>query len=67
MEYKKFRTSICEQDAIYVVKATAPINTEMHTTLQAQMTSGKIKFLIDDRVAKAKLMNTKMGQKMTSE
>ena len=66
-EYKKFRTSICEQDAIYIVKATAPINTEMHTTLQAQMTSGKIKFLIDDRVAKAKLMNTKMGQKMTSE
>lgn len=66
-EYKKYRTSICEQDAIYIVKATAPINTEAHTTLQAQMTSGKIKFLIDDRVAKAKLMNTKMGQKMTSE
>ena len=66
-EYKKFRTSICEQDAIYIVKATAPINTEAHTTLQAQMSSGKIKFLIDDRIAKAKLMNTKVGQNMTSE
>lgn len=65
--YKKYRTSICEQDAIYIMKATAPINTEAHTTLQAQMTSGKIKFLIDDKVARAKLMNTKMGQNMTSE
>jgi hypothetical protein len=31
------------------------------------MSSGKIKFLIDDRVAKAKLMNTKVGQSMTPE
>ena len=66
-DYKKYRTNLCEQDAIYVMKASAPINTEAHTTLQAQMSSGKIKFLIDDRTAKAKLLNTKVGQSMTPE
>lgn len=66
-DYKKYRTNMCEQDAIYVMKASAPINTEAHTTLQAQMSSGKIKFLIDDRTAKAKLLNTKVGQSMTPE
>lgn len=67
LEFKKYRTNMCEQDALYIIKANAPINTEAHTTLQAQMSSGKIKFLIDDRVAKAKLMNTKVGQSMTPE
>lgn len=66
-DYKKYRTSMCEQDAVYVMKASAPINTEAHSTLQAQMSSGKIKFLIDDRTAKAKLLNTKVGQSMTPE
>ena len=28
--YKKFRTQVCEQDAIYIMKANAPINTEAH-------------------------------------
>jgi hypothetical protein len=31
------------------------------------MTSGKVKFLIDDRLAKNKLLGTKVGQNMTSE
>ena len=60
-DYKKYRTNKCEQDAIYVVKGTAPVNTEAHTILQGQMNSGKIKFLIDDRLAKNKLLNTKIG------
>ena len=66
-EYKKFRTNITEQDAIYVIKGNAPVNTEAHTLLQTQMSSGKIKFLIDDRTAKSKLMMTKVGQNMTQE
>ena len=66
-DYKKYRTNMCEQDAVYVMKASAPINTEAHSTLQAQMSSGKIKFLIDDKTAKAKLLNTKVGQSMTPE
>ncbi len=32
-EFKKYRTDDTEDDAIYVVKATAPINTAMYSTL----------------------------------
>lgn len=66
-EYKKFRTNICEFDAIYKIKANAPINTEAHTVLQLALNSGKVKFLVDERNAKNKLLGTKMGQAMTPE
>ena len=62
--YKKFRTANTEYDAMYLVKANAPINTEAYVYCQAQMNSGKIKFLIDEQQAKVKLMGTKKGQEM---
>jgi len=31
--YKKFRTPNCEFDAIYALKANAPINTEAHSIM----------------------------------
>jgi len=65
--YKKFRTPNCEYDAIYALKANAPINTEAHTVIQSALESGKIKFLIDERVAKNKLLGTKKGSAMTPE
>lgn len=65
--YKKYRTDNTEYDAVYIVKANAAINTEAHTIAQSQMSSGKVKFLIDERVAKNKLLGTKMGQAMKSE
>ena len=65
--YKKFRTQNCEFDAIYAIKANAPINTEAHTALQSDLESGKIKFLIDEKIAKNKLLGTKMGQEMNQE
>lgn len=65
--YKKYETKITEQDAIYIIKANAPINTEMHANVQTQLSSGKVKFLIDERVAKTKLLGTKVGQAMTPE
>ena len=65
--YKKYRTSETELDAMYIVKANAPINTEAHANVQAQLASGKLKFLIEERTAKAKLLNTKMGEAMTPE
>ena len=46
---------------MYLVKANAPINTEAHTVARSNLSSGKVKFLIDERVAKQKLMNTKVG------
>lgn len=64
--YKKFRTPDTETDAMYLIKANAPINTEAHTYVQTQLSSGKIKFLIDENQAKTKLMGTKVGQNMDS-
>ena len=63
-DYKKFKNAETELDAMYLVKANAPINTEAHTYVQTQLASGKIKFLIDENQAKTKLMGTKKGQQM---
>lgn len=66
-DYKAFRTDDMIKDAMYLIKANAPINTEAHAYVQTQMSSGKIKFLIDEQTAKVKLMTTKMGQNMTPD
>lgn len=66
-EYKKFKTDDMERDALYLIKANAPINTEAHTYMQTQLSSGKIKLLIDEGTAKAKLNSTKVGQNMTPD
>ena len=66
-EYKKYRTDNCEENAMWVIKANAPINTEVHANAQSQMSAGHVKMLIDERVAKIKLMNTKRGQEMKPE
>lgn len=63
--YKKFRTIETEVDAMYLIKANAPINTEAHTYVQTQLSSGKVKFLIDENQAKVKLMSHKLGQQMS--
>ncbi len=54
-----------EKDAIFQIKANAPINTQAYSYAQTQMSSGKIKFLIDEMQAKAKLMQTRTGQNMS--
>ena len=63
-EYKKFITSDTVRDILFLIKANAPINTEAYSYAQTQMFSGKIRFLIDEGLAKTKLMSTKQGQNM---
>ena len=65
--YKKYKTNITELDALYVLKANAPINTEAHANARAQLSSGKVKFLRHERIAKNKLLETKVGQNMTTD
>ena len=65
--YKKYRTQNTELDAMYIIKANAPINTECHTNAQVQLQAGKVKFLIDERAAREKLLGTAKGQKMIPE
>ena len=66
-QYKKIKGSGVEENALYLIKANAPINTEAHTYVQTQLASGKIKFLIDEAQAKVKLMSTKVGQNMDND
>lgn len=66
-QYKKVRGSNVEENALFLIKGNAPINTEAYSYTQTQMASGKIKFLIDEAAAKTKLMSTKMGQNMSLE
>ena len=65
--YKKYQTDYCEQDAVYQIKANAPINNEAHANAQTQLSSGKVKFLQDERVAKIKLLGTVRGKNMSPE
>ena len=66
-QYKKIKGPGVEENAMYLIKANAPINTEAHTYVQTQLASGKIKFLIDEAQAKVKLMSTKVGQNMDND
>ena len=65
--YKKYRTANTEFDALYILKANAPINSEAHANVQTQIQAGKVRFLISEKEAKDKLMATKLGQNMKSE
>lgn len=65
--YNKFKTKQTEQNAMYLMKANAPINSDAHSNVQARLNAGKLKFLIDERDAKNKLLGTKVGQAMTPE
>ena len=66
-QYKKIKGAGVEENALYLIKANAPINTDAHTYVQTQLSSGKIKFLIDEAQAKVKLMSTKVGQNMDND
>ena len=67
--YKSYFKGVDEyqKDAIFQIKANAPINTEAYSYAQTQLSSGKIKLLIDEAQAKNKLMETKVGQNMSPE
>ena len=64
--YKKFKTDQTEEDVIYIIKANPELNTEAHTNVLSQISSGKVKFLIDERAAKTKFLATKVGQAASS-
>lgn len=66
-DFKQFRTDDTEDDAIYIVKANAPVNTEAYTAVQSAVESGKLKFLVEERVAKNKLLGLVRGKAMTPE
>lgn len=52
---------------LYVIRANAEINTEMHSYFYTQVTSGHCVFLAHEREVRARLMSTKRGQRMKPE
>lgn len=53
--YKQFKTADTIDNLLYIIKANASFNTEMYSNLQTQLTTGKLRFLIDERQAKMKM------------
>ena len=65
--YRKIKGDNVENEAMYLIKANASINTECYSYAKTQISSGKVKFLIDQQQAKIKLMDTKVGQNMSAD
>lgn len=65
-EFRRFRTENTVLNSLYLIKANAELNTEAHSNLQFELTSGRLKFLISEADAKKRLLDTAKGRKMTS-
>lgn len=63
--YRQYETPDTIHNALYLMKANQVINSELYAYCQTQLQSGKLKFLIDENVAKNKLMAQSQGQKMS--
>lgn len=55
------------RDVIWAIIANPEINSEGYTNIVSQMGSGKLRFLIEERIAKGKLLETKRGQALSPE
>lgn len=64
--YKKFKTDDTIKNALYIMKANQGLNSEMYAYCQSELRSGHILFLIDENVAKNKLMSQAQGAKMSA-
>ena len=65
--YDKFRTDTTITNMLYIIKAQSQLNNDAHANIQTQINSGKVKFLIDERTAKARLLAQAQGAKMSVE
>ena len=64
-KYKNMETENTIHNAMYIMKANQVLNSEMYAYCQSQMSAGKLLFLIDENVAKNKLLAQAQGQKMS--
>lgn len=65
--YKKYETNDTKKRMIFIIKANAQINNDAHVNVLSQLSSGKIRLLIDHQIAKTKLLATKKGQSYSPE
>lgn len=52
---------------LYGIKANGPLNSKIHSNAYSRIASGSVVFLINEQDAKARLLATKKGQKMSPE
>lgn len=64
--YREWQTEDTINNALYIMKANVPLNTEMYSYCQSQLNNDRLKFLIDENTAKNRLMALEKGKKMTS-
>lgn len=65
--YRNMRTADTIYNAMYIMKANQNLNSEMYSYCQSQLRNGKMRFLIDENIAKNKLLQTEKGKKMKPE
>lgn len=63
--YRNLITENTVHDAMYIMKANTPLNSEMYAYCQTEINAGRVNFLVDEQVAKNKLLSQAQGQKMS--
>lgn len=65
-DYKKIQPKDAPQ-ILYSLKANGPLNSKIHSNAYTRLNSGMVRFLITEQEARASLLATQVGQKMTFE
>ena len=65
-KYKNMKTDETIVDAMYIMKANQVLNSEMYAYCQSEINAGRVIFLVDESIAKNKLMSQAQGKKMSA-
>lgn len=65
-KYKNMRTDDTIVDAMYIMKANQVLNSEMYAYCQSEINAGRVIFLVDESIAKNKLLSQAQGKKMSA-
>ena len=65
-DYKKIQPKDAAQ-ILYSLKANGPLNSKIHGNAYSRINSGLVRFLISEQDARAALLSTKQGQRMSTE
>ena len=64
-KYRNMKTDETIVDAMYIMKANQVLNSEMYAYCQSEINSGRVNFLVDESIAKNKLLSQAQGKKMS--
>lgn len=64
-KYRNMKTDDTITDAMYIMKANQALNSEMYAYCQSEINSGRVNFLVDESIAKNKLLSQAQGKKMS--